>query len=327
MSKQVYTATIKAGSAPTYELHTLAEPKEDEVQVKVLAAGISHLAKHRASGAHYSVAASDEAQPFGVDGVGLLNDELVFFATMEPGNGAYAEYVNVKKSFVVPFPKDLKDKQKAIANVAGLFNSTLGPIFALRRIPGGIKEGSTIMIIGATGSAGVVSAQLAKRVFGASKVIGVSRNKDSLEELKKDGIIDEYFETTPGSDADFSKLGDVDVVLDYVAGDVAETFLELVAKHKKQPWVPVYWIAIGNIGGQAKIALSNPALRSRNLFILGSGLGQHSPQMMTEALQQIVDILTAGKIDVPVDAVPLKDIATAWSLPPMVDGKRRYFVV
>lgn len=322
---EFYTATIVPGQLPVYKLRTLEEPLEDEVTVKVLAVGFSHLAIARASGAHYLASGAGEAL-IGVDGVGELDGKLVFFTTFQPTLGTYGETINVKKASLTEVG-EVKDREATIANIAALNNSVFSVVAALNRIPGGVK-GATLAILGVTGAGGTLAAQTAKKFFGVSRVVGLARDATKLKQLKEDGLIDDYVafsEEDPKLLA--AKLGNVDVVLDYVNGKPAEDFIARINQVKAVPSQALWWVLVGGAAGAANLTLLNHIFRSNNFYILGSGIGPHTKEAFAQIMKDIVKILKSGDVTFPLEKLLLKDIGKYWEEGPLVGGKRRYFSI
>ena len=92
----------------------------------------------------------------------------------------------------------------------------------------------------ATSASGSIAICLA-RSLGGGKVIGVARNLAKLAELDLDETIQLM---DPVEKTDFSNLGDVDVVLDYLFAKPTENLLGSL-KSK----VPVQYVHIGGLAG------------------------------------------------------------------------------
>ena len=92
-------------------------PADGDRRIFVTAAAISHVARSRASGVHYSASGQ---YPFvvGVDGVGRLDDgRRVYFALPRAPHGSMAERTLVPSSHCLALPEDLDDvTAAAIAN-------------------------------------------------------------------------------------------------------------------------------------------------------------------------------------------------------------------
>src|SRR6202012_1344200 len=102
-----------------------------------------------------------------------------------------------------------------------------------------LERGETVLVNGATGTAGRLAVQLAKHL-GASKVIATGRNAEELEELKALGA-DVVIPFSLGSLRPFGAkeyedmlveqfAGGIDVVIDYLWGESAKTIIIAIAK-------------------------------------------------------------------------------------------------
>lgn len=283
------------GEAPVYtEAADLTKPGPDEVRIKVIASGIHNVVRSRAAGKHYTSGTLPHVP--GVDGVGTTEDgQMVYFASFAVGS--LAQYVNMPKSAVKPVAEGSDPVQ-----VAGIMNPALSSWMALKTRAQDLPPNFTVLILGATSASGRVAINLA-RTLGAGKVIGAARNKAALDSLPLESsiVIDDDAKKT-----DFSSLGDLDVVLDYVYGPLTE---HLFASLKSK--THVQYVHIGSLGA-LDINLPGTILRSHNLTIRGSGPGAWS---MKDVGQTMGQLLAAVK-DVPeqpVKKVKLEDIEHVWS--------------
>src|SRR5438552_19130043 len=86
-----------------------------------------------------------------------------------------AERCVVLREMIFPIPDRLDD-----LTAAALFNPGLTSWLAFTRAQ--LPKGETVLIVGATGAAGKLAVQIAKRL-GAGKVIDLGRNAPLLNEL------------------------------------------------------------------------------------------------------------------------------------------------
>jgi NADPH:quinone reductase-like Zn-dependent oxidoreductase len=127
--------------------------------------------------------------------------------------------------------KALADMRRAIelpdgadvTKVAAAMNPAMSSWVALRRrVP--LQPGQSVLVLGATGNAGTMAVQIAKRL-GAGRVIGAGRDPGRLHALLSLGA-DEVVPLTDDQDATDRALGaaagGVDIVIDYVWGKPAE---------------------------------------------------------------------------------------------------------
>jgi NADPH2:quinone reductase len=297
---------------PVYS--TFADPvaQEGESIVRVTAAGLHPIVKALANGSHYG---STGELPFipGVDGVGQLeNGARVFFGGARSPYGTLAEQALAPVWMRIPLPDGLDD-----VTAAGIANPAMSSWAALtaraRFVPG-----ESVLIVGATGVAGRLAVQIAKRL-GARRVVGVGRNPEALEKLKGLGA-DEVIPLEQEQDALLQALrGEfargLDVVLDYLWGKPAESVLAAVSgKGLHIAAARLRYVQIGSMAG-ATIAMPAAVLRSSKLELVGSGFGSAS---MDELRQAVADLFAAAAKQPFVfetKVAPLRDVQAVWNAP------------
>ena len=293
------------GQAPIYvSASDLPPPSSDENRVKVLATGLHRVVRSRAAGTHYSSGALPHVP--GVDGVGETDDgTIVYFFSFSVG--AMSEYVNVPKRSMMPLPKGIDPVQ-----AAGIVNPAMSSFMALKTRTTNLPKDFGVLIVGVTSASGRVALHLA-RSFGAKRIVGAARDEAALKKLDIDESVVIAGEA---KETDFSKLGDVDVVLDYVYGPLTEHLFESLKTTE-----PVEYVHIGALSSLT-MNLPGALLRSKNITIRGSGPGAWSNKQMAALMP---DLLTMLK-DVPEQAVEvtkLADVEAAWSR----SGKQRIVFV
>src|SRR6202050_4018274 len=172
-------AAVVSGPGQKPQYADFPEPvvQEGEELVSVRAAALSHFTKSRASGAHYSADGMFPAVA-GADGVGTTQDgRRVYFVLPEAPNGAMAERTVVRSQQCIDLPAGIDD-----VTAAAIANPGMSAWAALME-RAHLQAGETVLINGATGTAGRLAVQLAK-YLGAAKVIATGRNEDELEEVK-----------------------------------------------------------------------------------------------------------------------------------------------
>lgn len=294
----MHTALVtKWGEIPKYvEVDTPPTPPADSglIQIKLVAAGLHQVVKSRTTGTHYSAKTLPHVP--GVDGVGTTSDgKHVYFSTIATG-GSMSEIINVPKAATTPFPEGLDPVQ-----AAALVNPALSSWMAMRTRTFDLPKDFTVLIMGATTMSGTIAIPLV-RSLGAAKVIGVARNVAALEALGLDETIQLK---EPAEKTDFSKLGDVDVILDYLWGPpTMHLFNQLASK------VPVQFVQIGIMAGaEANLAAAN--LRSKNITMRGAGPGAWTfPQLIGEYGNILNVLKSVGKQEVRV--VKLADVEKVW---------------
>jgi len=169
-----------AGRTPVYGDFEMPIAKEGEELISVRAAALSNFTRSRAFGAHYSAAGVFPAVA-GADGVGMAQDgRRLYFAMPEAPFGALAEFCPVHARRCVELPDGLDDITAAAIANPGM--SAWAALVERARL----VAGETVLVNGATGTAGRIAVQLAK-YLGAGKVIATGRNVGELDEVKQLG--------------------------------------------------------------------------------------------------------------------------------------------
>lgn len=300
-------------SPPTYASFPDPEPSDGEVIVHVSAAGLHPIVKGLAKGAHYG---SSGELPFvpGVDGAGRLADGTrVYFLASRAPFGSMSERSLARSDVVIPLPGEIGD-----ATAAGIGNPAMSSWVALTA-RARFVAGESVMILGATGSAGRLAVQICKRL-GARRVVAVGRDPSALGQvtgLGADSIIPLQQSPQDLEAAYRGELDDhgVDIVLDYLWGQPAELLLGSILQkglHRAAP--RIRYVEIGGSAGPT-VNLPCAVLRSSGLELLGSGFGSASPAQILQALREFFE--SAGKLpyQFEIRAAPLRDVETIWDAP------------
>ena len=293
-------------------------PSSGESRIAVTAAAISHIVKSQASGTHYSVSRQGPFVPFvaGIDGVGRLDDgRRVYFALPRAPYGSMAEQVVARSSRCLPLPDGLDDVTAAAIANPGL--SSWAAFTERARL----KAGETVLVNGATGTAGRLAVQIA-RYLGAGKVIATGRDAETLRSVAALGA--DVTIPIAGSEAaledafkvQFAK--GVDVVIDYLWGPSAERLLVSAAKAGADG-VPIRFVQIGAMSAP-DINLPSAVLRSSAIELMGSGLGSIPMDRLVNAIGALLKAAIPGGFKIATKPVPLSDVEQAW---PNDDSRRR----
>jgi NADPH:quinone reductase-like Zn-dependent oxidoreductase len=300
----------KLGSAPRYEQFEDPVARDSEALIKVRAASLKNIDKGMASGGHY---ASFRELPVvcGVDGVGTLETgERVFFGGCRRPFGTMAEKTVAPRAFCFPLPDALDD-----ATAAALPNPATSSWLPLKWRTQ-LKPGETVLVMGATGTAGKLAVQIAK-LLGAGRVIAAGRNPQELDSARLLGAdviiqIDEPEKNLVEAFGAAAK-GGIDIVLDYLWGAPTEALVTALTGHDlaAEPHT-TRLIEIGSMAGPT-ISLPGAALRSSGLEIYGAGGGSVPKQAIFEALPQIFEHAAKGTLKLETKKVPLADVETQWN--------------
>jgi NADPH:quinone reductase-like Zn-dependent oxidoreductase len=304
-----------AGKTPVYgEFREPVAGPETEV-ITVHASALSHLSKARSSGAHYS---SDGLFPAvaGVDGVGLTaNGRRVYFALPEAPFGALAEKCLVRSDQCIAIPDGVDD-----ITAAAIANPGMSAWAALV-VRAALQPGETVLVNGATGTAGRVAVQVAK-YLGAGKVIATGRNAEELEEVKRLGADVVVPFTLDGANPQGAQeyeaalieqfAGGIDVVVDYLWGESAQTIVIAVAKAVEDA-TPVRFVHVGAASGQQTMELPGAALRSSAIVLMGSGLKSVPMPLLLESIGKVFDAVQPAKLQIATRVVPLAEVESVWA--------------
>lgn len=301
------------GKTPTFGEFDGPVLREGLEIISVTAAALTNLTKGRASGSHYS---ADNQYPFvpGVDGVGTLADgRRVYFAMPEAPFGAMAEQTLLDPRHTISLPDNLDDVAAAALANPGM--SCFAALVERARF----QAGETVLINGATGSAGLVAVQVAKQL-GARKVIVTGRNAKELEALRPLGAdvvipFDLRPENPEGVEHFEQALTAVfadglDVIVDYLWGSSARTIIIAVAKAVEDAH-PVRFVQVGE-ASREPVELPAAALRSSAIQIMGSGLKSVPFLKLLEGIRLTFDLAAHGNLYLPTEVVPLSTVTENW---------------
>ncbi|EIV3799421.1 TPA: zinc-binding alcohol dehydrogenase family protein [Klebsiella aerogenes] len=289
---------------PIWADFTEPQPAAGYTLIDVRAAAISHVVKGRASGRHYSF---DGTLPFvvGIDGVGMTSDgQRVYFAFPSAPFGSMAQRAPVALQNCLPLPDALDD-----ISAAAMANPGMSAWAALVK-RAQFQAGETVLINGATGSAGQLAVQIA-RYLGAKKIIATGRNTQALAALAADESIDlTADEQTLNAQFAAASAGQIDVVVDYLWGRSAELLLPMLAKYTPGD-KPVRYVQVGSLAG-ADIALNGAVLRAAPLQLMGSGIGSLTMPQLLAATGEMLQAAVPGHFTIATTPLPLRDVAAAW---------------
>jgi NADPH:quinone reductase-like Zn-dependent oxidoreductase len=303
----------KFGAAPKYAEFAEPVPEKGEQLVRVTAAGLHPIVKALAAGTHYAAAGGSAAFVAGIDGVGKLDDGTrVYFGTWRKPYGSFAEIAPAPEWITLKLPDGLADEAAAALANPGMSS------WAALKFRAEFQAGQSVLILGATGVAGGLAVQIAKRL-GARRVVACGRNAASLSaaaangadatislEQERDALVEAFRSEISGSG--------VDVVLDYLWGSPAEAFfgamlmkggMEIAARRTR-------YIQIGESAGKT-IALPASVLRSSGIEVMGSGFGSVGLTDISKVIAEFFAEAAKKPFAMKTEVVPLRDVEAAWT--------------
>jgi NADPH2:quinone reductase len=231
---------------------------------------------------------------------GLEEGQRVLVATML---GAFAEKVPAHFSQVVPMPDSMSFEEGAA------LTTIYGTSYHALKDRAKLKEGETVLVLGAAGGVGIATVQLAKAM--GAKVIAAASSDEKLAFARENGADETVNYTTEDLKTKVKELTGgkgVDVVYDPVGGDFAEPAL------RASGWDARYLVVGFAAGPIPKIPLNLALLNSRNIMgvFWGAWVGRE-PRANAQNLKEIFDFFEAGKIKPQISAsYKLEDVGKAF---------------
>jgi NADPH2:quinone reductase len=216
-------------------------------------------------------------------------------------NGAMAQRVAIGDSQLYDVPDGADAALAAGLGIAGL----AGWLPLAWRAP--LTGGENVLVLGATGSVGVVAVQVAK-LLGAARVVAAGRSAAGLERAAQVGAdatirLDEVDDLVAAFKDAFGGDGP-NYVFDPLWGEPAAAAVQAAV-----PWSTI--VNLGQSAG-AMSELASAAVRFKSLSILGHTAYAVSPDELADHYRRLVEHAVAGDIRLDVERVPLADVAEAW---------------
>lgn len=211
----------------------------------------------------------------------------------ETVRGTYAEYVSLPVRQLYRLPKDFDFHQAA---AAALVYQTAWHSLVKR---GNLREGESVLIVGAGGGVNTASVQIAKLLGAKVVVIGSNAQKLEMAESMGADILIDRSKSEDWSKAVFTATNKRGV--DMVVDNVGTTFMQSLRTLRKGGRL----LTVGNSGGP-KFEIDNRYMFAKHLSILGSTMSTLSE------FKEVMDLIVAGKLQPVIDKIyPLKEAANA----------------
>ncbi|KAH7082754.1 quinone oxidoreductase [Paraphoma chrysanthemicola] len=308
----VHAAVVHSwGASPKYATIDLPEPTATQVRIKVVAAGLHTLVRSRAAGKHFSVANTSPPHIPGTDGVGTIipSGELVYFNCLAAPTGSFAEEINVEKRDVFKLHDDIDPE--AVAVIGNPAMSSWMALTARAGIKPGQGEEFSVAIVGATGVSGQAAVQIS-RALGAKRIVATGKPGEKLNKTRELGATSTIELNGVKDTTDFSEAADVDIVLDYLWGDVAKVVLPGIIAARKNKSQRLNWVQIGSLAGD-DFPVSASILRKANVALLGCGPGSWTFQELYAQLPTMLELIASNKLTAEYSIAELKTVESWWN--------------
>jgi NADPH:quinone reductase len=279
-------------------------PAEGEVLVEVLATPLNPIDINVCAGRFYG---GHPPLPFvpGCEAVGRVSGsgELVWAHGSGLGtkrDGGLAELVAAPRDALFPVPEGTDPAIAGALGIAGL----AGWLPLAWRAP--LAGGETVLVLGATGTVGLVAVQAAK-LLGAGRVVAAGRSAEGLERAAEAGA-DATVRLGEGDDAERFREAcggeGPDYVVDPIWGEPLAAATEAAARGAR----------LVNIGQSAgpQATLTSAAVRGKQLELYGYSNFAAPPEVLASEYRRLVEHAAAGRIRIDVERVPSENAAAAW---------------
>ena len=290
----------EVGAAP--EVGDVEEPTGDTIEV--LAAPINPIDLAVSRGI---LATGHPPLPYvpGCEAVGRAGDgRLVWLFGGSLGrttDGAIAERATIGDSRLYDVPDGADPALAAGLGIAGL----AGWLPLAWRAP--LEGGENVLVLGATGSVGLVAVQVAK-LLGAARVVAAGRSAAGLERAAQLGAdatirLDEAGDLVAAFKDAFGGVGP-NYIFDPLWGEPAAAAVQAAV-----PWARM--VNLGQSAGPTS-ELASAAVRFKSLSILGHTNYAVPREELAEHYGRLVRHVISGEIRFDVERVPLEAVTEAW---------------
>jgi NADPH:quinone reductase-like Zn-dependent oxidoreductase len=288
------------GGVPRLEDFRDPDPDGPDPVLDVLVAALNPIDLSIAAG---KVPAREREHPSvpGTEGVGELEGKAYYFDTAVAPFGSLAERVAAKQESLMAVPAGLDPALAVCFGVAGL------AAWLALTWRGGLEEGETVLVLGASGVVGQIAVQGA-RLLGAGRVVAAARDGASLDRARTELGADAVVQL--GGDGDLTKHlkeaagGGYDLVIDPLWGEPAVAALAALNDDGRL-------VAIGNSAGETA-AIDGRDFRNRLARVIGHTNFKAPRERKREAFEAQCAHALAGQLKVPVEERPLADVAAVW---------------
>jgi NADPH2:quinone reductase len=213
-------------------------------------------------------------------------------------DGAFSERFAAADEALVEVPADADDATAVAMGTAGL----AGWLPLAWAAP--VRTDETVLVLGATGSAGTVAVQAAK-VLGAGRVVAAGRDAGKLELMREsvDEVVqidDDFREHLVAATADAPPT----LVIDLLWGSPVEAALAVAGAHARV-------VHVGQAAGPTA-TIASGLVRGKQLQIIGYSNFAVPLEALAEGYATLLGHAMADRIRLAVEKVSLESVTDAW---------------
>ncbi|MFN8122516.1 MAG: zinc-binding dehydrogenase [Thermoleophilia bacterium] len=295
--------TPEAGAAP--EVREVPEPAAapGRALVRLRAAALNPVDLAIGSGRFY-MPVPEPPRVAGAEAVG----EVLSSAVHAPGTlvwsleptGRFGEVFSAADDALVPLPEGLDPALGAAIGIAGLAGWM--PV----RDRGGLTEGETVAVLGASGIVGQIAIQAAV-LGGAGRVVALARSDEGLARARVLGAhaVVPLGAEDPGAALRAAAPDGVDLMVDTLWGAPLAACLSALRRGGRV-------VQVGSAAGQSSDIVAGP-LRGGRIDIRGFSVFSEAPADLAAAYRALGTAVAQGAVRMDVERVPLGDAPAAWA--------------
>ncbi len=215
--------------------------------------------------------------------------------------GGLAELVTVPDEHLIPVPEGVSDTVAAAFGIAGL----AGWMSVLHR--GGLREGETVLVLGASGAVGQVAIQTAK-LHRAGRIVAVSRTMEGIQralELGADRFVPLADEGGLADELHGACAPGADLIVDMLWGHAFQMSLGAAAPRAR-------FIQVGNaLATTATVPAGS--LRGGRFDVRGFSVFTEAHTDLATGYHALLAAARSGSVHLSIETLPLIEAPVAWS--------------
>lgn len=292
------------GATPS--IHEIPQPERPPgwALLRMRAAGMNPVDLAIGSGRFYGDT-PDPPFTIGAEVVGeVVDSDTVPAGTRAWGlctTGGFAEFVVVPDEHLIPVPDGVSDATAAAFGIAGL----AGWMSVLHR--GGLHEGETVLVLGASGAVGQVAIQAAK-LHGAGRIVAVSRTEQGIKralELGADWFVPLADEGGLADELHDSCAPGADLIIDMLWGHAFQMSLGAAAPRAR-------FIQVGNALATTA-TIPGGSLRGSRFDIRGFSVFTEAHADLAAAYRDLLTAARSGAVQLSIETLPLIEAPVVWT--------------